>query len=96
LGTAATSTASFVSQSIDTVERDLKQAGQAITNTVNEGINDVKAAAHYVGDKLSDAEEVISDGVSSVAHSIGHAVDATEGYIGHAVIAGVNAFHKIV
>jgi len=96
LGTAANSTASFVNRSIDTVEHDLKAAGQAISNTVNEGIHDVQAAAHYVGEKLSDAEEAISDGVASVAHSVGDAVDAAEGYIGHAVIAGVNAFNKIV
>lgn len=85
LGTAANATASFVNRSIDTVE-----------HAVNEGISDVKAAAHYVGEKLSDAEEAIEDGMSSVAHTVGKAVDTAENYVGHAVIAGVNAFNKIV
>lgn len=78
-------TTAFVSKAIDTVE-----------DAAHDGINEVKAAARYVGKELSDAGEAISDGATTVAHAVGDAIDAAESYVGHAVIAGVTAFNKIV
>lgn len=78
-------TTSFVGKAIDTVE-----------DAAQDGINEVKAAARYVGKELTDAGEAIADGATTVAHAVGDAIHVAEKYMGHAVIAGVTAFNKIV
>lgn len=78
-------TTSFVGKAIDTVE-----------DAAQDGVNEVKAAARYIGQELSEAGEAISEGASTVADAVSSAIDSAESYVGHAVIAGVTAFNKIV
>jgi len=82
---AVHATTAFVGKAIDTVE-----------DAAQDGINEVKAAARYIGQELSDAGEAIADGASTVAHAVGSAIDSAETCVGHAVIAGVTAFNKFV